>query len=801
MRRTALLFAAAAATLWFPASAGPKYWAGGDGYLFDTTMWTYGSALPTPNDNVWFTHGTYFTPVGERSSRVTLPSEVQIVQLLLSEPNNDWTGVAGVQDTCPVTLVGPSTLMLQDLRYSGTTDGRDLAFENVDVVFTNYQDNLQTDGGWRVYGRSLWRDSSLTMTNRPMYFTAGAGSEFVLDNSTILIDKGTFSANARHIFKSGDYRALRASSTLTATNVQVRGAHLHAPENCYAKEWFPSETNGLLEVTSVSDYSFQPTLVGGEKIALRGKLMATNNTSATVSKFTLTNSVAIYGRGTINASTQRMTTGYYYDFDVANLEIGYRLTSISNKAFYAMYPSVRFRNGVSFRAYDTRPGGNRNFDIAIPVDLYGHVSFDSRDIYTGVLRKLSQGSLLLAFQHRSGLEYHGFIEEGIGYVPVRFARYDIGDSTTVTNKTASYGSVSCRRRTHSFHMGAGAKIQNPDYDQIIEVTGEVDVDPTASIMVEVNSPGNNVYPLFSSLHDGPIPCTVGVPFPTEGCSVKWVGGSAYYSTGLATYTVRDGYWNGSEDGYWSNSANWGKGAKPNSGLDATFTGETRTIVTNDVDNAKCLKLGCVAGAPFIIRGDKAVCPQRKGLGNGDAAGIASSSIFPFVVECPVVANVNLICRTDQGSSYGFVALKGDVDAKNGVFGASGNIVVGGKVECRDLMIQQAAQHIKIGYPAWVNVWTNFTELTVLAGGKIYASAQAITNTAAGSIWIDRGGLVSVVGDWTCNTAANEHQVNGLLDLSSATLRGDATQGYFGSGVVRVSATDAPTARRCGSAKA
>ena len=222
-------------------------------------------------------------------------------------------------------------------------------------------------------------------------------------------------------------------------------------------------------------------------------------------------------------------------------------------------------------------------------------------------------------------------------------------------------------------------------------------------------------------------------------------------------------------------------------------------MTNDQDNAGCLKLACLAGAPFILRG-KEIKTYRNGLGADATPSVYSENTMPFIVECPLVANGNFGCMTKTGKGYGLIALMGDVNAAEGVFGPCGNVLVGGTTDCRELVLQKSAEPRRIGYtttPNWATLTKYFTELIVAKGGVINVSAQETANTAAGGIWIDKGGAVNVTGRWDWTTTENEHQVNGLLDLSAATVGGDAAQGYFGTGRVRIGATDGTAAVRFG----
>ena len=736
------------------------------------------------------------------TSRVTVPDGSRLNTLSLANPWTTWTGVAGLDDSCAVTLVGsPSKLWLQDWKYQNVAEGRALTMEGVKVESANMLEAAQSTGGLTLSGRLLMKNGSGWKETAPgMYSTVGAKGELTVKDSDLEFFSFVPSIDATMRFFSGSLRTSRFSTGMHSaqTNVQVRNAQLHVNADIRSVAYFPSGKDGLYDHIGVSDYSFQPTLAGGEQIALRGRTQATNNTGATVSKMNLTNDVAFYGRGTLNVGNIRVTNGRTADFDLENVEIGYRICeALANPDGTTDAPLVRFHNGVNIKMYDNRDGqSKRTPDISATVGFYGNTTIDIHDIYTGTLGKTSFNHKL-RFYDRSGVEFRGGTIEYVGFcgVPVRFSRYALGDDTSIEERDYNWN-VPCWRRTHAFTLGKNAIQKSATYEVVVEVAGDdIEVDPTATLIAGMQSDiKTDVWPVFCSLAKGPLGCTVQVSKEWEGASIKWVGGCAYYSTGTKDYggATTQGRWLGAEDGLWSNANNWGGALKPYSGIDATFNGETRTVVTNDTANAQALKLACMGGAPFILRGNK-IKTFRTGLGPDAAIAVFSQSPFPFIVECPLEANGDFGCNSQYSDSkaQGMVALMGAVDASQGKFGPSGCIVVGNTLDCRELVFQTAKFNTPYSYgdPGWSWVKKNFTELIVLKGGTINVSAQETANTVTGGLWIDKGGTVNVTGAWNWNTSTNEHQVNGLLDLSAATVGGDAAQGYFGTGRVRIGTTD------------
>lgn len=522
----------------------------GDGSLADPTKNSRGEML-TEQHYIYFQHSADGQP--GQTSRVTVPDGFKLDNINLANVWTTWSGVAGLDDSCAVTLVGsPSKLWLQDWKYPTIEAGRTLTLDGVRIEQTNMLDFAQLSGGLKLDGRLLMKNGSAYKATSPgMYSTAGATGELTVKDSDLEFFSFAPDADAKLRLLSGTLTAPRwtIGTGCFQTNVQIRNAQVRVNANLTHPSFFPSGTNGLFECLLVSDNSFTPVLSQGEQIALRGKAMATNNTGATVSKCILTNDVAFYGRGTLNTGYLRVMNGKTADFDLANLELGYRIDAMANPDGVTDAPNVNFRNGINLRMYDTRPGGTRAVDFSIPVDFYGPVTLDSRDIYSYAVRSLSFNHTL-SFHDRSSVEYRGNVTVGYRLQPVRYGRYAVADDSTLTESDYNT-SAPCWRRTHDYVLGRNAVHNVTTYEEVVEATGEVSVDPTAKLIAGVPANvGNDLYPLFCSLSGRPLGCTLAVQNEAEGCSIKWVGGCAYYSNGLKDYGGKTtmGSWLGAEDG-------------------------------------------------------------------------------------------------------------------------------------------------------------------------------------------------------------------------------------------------------------
>ena len=184
--------------------AATYYWKGGgaagEGDWSDPSQW---SVAPTADSVVYFAHGMGYMPAGERPSVVNVLGSVYVNRILLQEYNAGWAGELGSQDTCPVTFKGPGALYLSEKNQSGSANGRDMHFENIDVVMTNHLDLAGDAASFTLCGHSRWKDSSFRSTAST--FNMASGADVVLDNVTFDFKRLTMANDVRLLCKSGTF--------------------------------------------------------------------------------------------------------------------------------------------------------------------------------------------------------------------------------------------------------------------------------------------------------------------------------------------------------------------------------------------------------------------------------------------------------------------------------------------------------------------------------------------------------------------------------------------------------------------
>lgn len=778
------------------------YWKGGDGSWSDSSMW---SALPPASEDAYFAHGSGFSPQGERASVVSVTGSVYIRRILLSEYSGSWTGELGSWDTCPVTFKGPGTIYLSEKGSGpGSSAGRDMHFEDITIVMTNHLDASGDAGNFIIRGHSIWKNSSFRSTAST--FSLSSGADVVMDGVDFDFKRLTMASNIRLLFKTGTftYDTTGSGTLFGSPYADIRDGQIRCTSTamCTAKEWLPSGTNGLLAITGRDgDLNLEPALAKGDKVCLRGTFMSTNHVDSCI-RSAFTNDCVVYGRGTLSTGFVFLRPGVKVDFDIRDFVLARRFAE--DGAASETPTELNFRNGTLIGYWgssnDVQPYSHEKSYIR--ANFYGDLVMDAWDRRRDVATKFVMGAgtrRCYNMQERSGIVFkRGTVDAAYLRKPVRFARYVVGDGVTVKELDYNY-STPTDLRTHDLKIGANASWSALSYGQVLDANGEVEIDPSATITVPLNPKitDDTVEPVFVSLLDEKPDCTFQYTNQKAGFEVKWVGGCGYYTSGNRTYGVSNGRWTGSSSGYWSESANWGNGVAPTqSDITASLFGQTNTLITNDLEKAYAYSIYAdIKSAPFIIRGNPVVVKSANCAPNDSSASVMSVAEYPFIMEAQLVATGNRLGLTHKNGSRGGIALKGGfafdpvAQPTPGQLVPSGFITLGGTSVCGDLKMEHAITPYYIAYRAHADRdYSKRSELTIMKGGSLTVQNQTTVNASTASLWIAKGGRMKVSGTWNWNDVANEHQVDGILDLD-ATVGGNATQGYFGSGTLKVKTTD------------
>ena len=277
-----------------------------------------------------------------------------------------------------------------------------------------------------------------------------------------------------------------------------------------------------------------------------------------------------------------------------------------------------------------------------------------------------------------------------------------------------------------------------------------------------------LHPVYSSLGSSVPTGSIDLGVIPEGWTLKTVEGTAYLTNGGQTYEQWD-VWTGASSGLWSDGGNWVVRSGPTTSARwARFHGETRTVVTNDVDNVEVLRIRTeTKSAPFVITG-KSIAVTATGTGADST--IYHQNQFPFILRTLLTSTE--IAFNITSSRDAPVVLAGGLSAQNAKLAIAGSTIVDSNVTAAQFGFLSASVD---------------TVFSIRPGATASFTAQSDPIASKGVIWIEPGGTMSVAGDLRCATVRNDHRIDGLLNVTG-TLGGTSEQGYFGTGVVQVAAT-------------
>jgi hypothetical protein len=403
----------------------------------------------------------------------------------------------------------------------------------------------------------------------------------------------------------------------------------------------------------------------------------------------------------------------------------------------------------------------------------------------------------------------GIYNSAFDELPRRFEAYEIGEEMEVNQRNSDY-SVSSALRVRDFKMAAGSSYKSGQQNQEIEAIGEVSIDPSAKIVhTSYNTSNNGCWPAFRSLEPEPPTANLSLSSMPDGYSLRWVGGSAFYANDVditASFSESYGYWlDGGPDCNFSTSGNWGRKTLYKTGtVNMSLSGKRHTVVTNDVDDVAVKSLifgmqqdGYAGSAPFIVRGNpiavtSADIPASVDWRNKPSPypAVFTASSFPQTMETRIDSAQSVMCVAAASSSErrGILYFKGGIKAPQARFVPMGTIVLGGDVEIKDLNPADAigtGSNTRQSSPYGRRLWT---EIMLKPGCDVTVSEQTSVNNADVMLSIMTNATMTVNGAWIWNETNTEHVIKGELVLNG-TVGGDAIQGFFGKGVLRVNTTD------------
>lgn len=758
LSKNRLALAAFAASSIAYAGVGNGTWTGGGATTdwSDAGNWLYG------NYPVSTSHALFFKEANQTSPAVLTATQNVYCMYIQLDPRTDANGNAFLPDPIPVTLKGPMNLSL-----SPNTDvalnisaGRRLVIDGATV---------KDCGGIYARGELIVRGvatlSATNMSRECKFETPGGrivvdgatvnmyGFRTKLDNSLELSVKhgGFFKFDQLYgtVGVPGEWRASLVDGTIWTPNGQA----------LYNAGLIPARS-GELVVRRANAEAFKPAISCLEHHRWGGDVYVTNHVDAALC---VTNPSTFYGGGRLFASVFTFTPAHATQtVDLAEINLGNKI----NFSGWGHTTCYDFVGGTHFGGFGNWRSSEQPNDLYWMI-LRGDNVFDTLDCFDhATTRTFWMKRMFL--QPRSSLAYvgGGEVTNLVEELPPRLAGLRVGAGTTAV---LSQLPTARHLATQKLTLSADARLLLPALANAPCVFGEASVDPSSRIVIPLPSTLDvKLHPVYSSL-DSSVPTeSIDLGELPEGWTLKTVEGTAYLTNGGQTYEQWD-VWTGASSGLWSDGGNWILRSGPTTSARwARFHGETRTVVTNDVDNVEVLRIRTeTKSAPFVITG-KSIAVTATGTGADST--IYHQNQFPFILRTLLTSTE--IAFNITSSRDAPVVLAGGLSAQNAKLAIAGSTIVDSNVTAAQFGFLSASVD---------------TVFSIRPGATASFTAQSDPIASKGVIWIEPGGTMSVAGDLRCATVRNDHRIDGLLNVTG-TLGGTSEQGYFGTGVVQVAAT-------------
>ncbi len=352
--------------------------------------------------------------------------------------------------------------------------------------------------------------------------------------------------------------------------------------------------------------------------------------------------------------------------------------------------------------------------------------------------------------------------------PFRLNTLSIGAGATLHQKFASIGFVLARR----IEMGDGASMTfMPRYVSFETETSSIA--PTASVLLDVSSTSSDRHQVWTDFSNGPKPS-----FSCSGnaaWSVHLAGPFAFVSKNgtVVDFGDKTTCWTGAGgNALWSTAGNWNGEVPSAAGKVAYFYDDNQTIVTNDTARTVARMYFKASAGSFAFFGEPIALNSV--VTNEDNSPINLGGPLPVAVYNTISkSSAKATGLSFLSASRGFIALMGEVALTNHIFRFSGDMRVGGNVNCASVIFDTASSSTKP------------SACTVLPGATVVATAQAFTQDKGIGYEVRPGGVLDVRGgiwDWAHPVT---NRIDGTLKLGAAI--GTTANTYFsGRGTIQLS---------------
>jgi hypothetical protein len=574
----------------------------------------------------------------------------------------------------------------------------------------------------------------------------------------------------------------------------------------------------LVKQSDASSYEYPVTFTGlgslvatNEDFIINGKRrLVLNGPTLICGEMRIANALEIKGGSVVCRKLMPWTASAVIsvtDGQIAADELG-ASTSVAGALLAATNSILKFGSVTKAHNYELSGGSfavtNGGLTIASGVD---EAHFDVDEFALAGTLDAADTDVKVVFDRAVTIGAYGNWSTGANIAEVNFAASPVFNTTdaadnetdrTVTIKNISMqskydsivvsgcGTLAISQKDNPFRLeslllneGAGLSVKNNSYGVISLVNLEMKSDssigltagkasfeiestkiaPTASVKVDEPSATDKRYLLWTDFSNGAKPTFV---CKEDGAySVRTAGPFAFaVGKDAAATKDKDAEWTGlGSDANWGTIGNWNKSV-PESGV-SYFSGDTNTEITNEVSRT-------ITRMHFSQNGAFAFFGEPIGLNsttiNANNAPIYNSGSLP-------VAVYNALSKTSNKATglsfvvYGdtFMALMGEVALTNLIFRFSGDMRIGGNVNCANVIFDP-----KIG--------SRHPSCTILPGAELVVTDQQEVQKEGIGYDVREDGVLDVrsgVWDWSVPVTNN---VEGTLKLGAAF--GTSSKSYF-----------------------
>ena len=586
-------------------------------------------------------------------------------------------------------------------------------------------------------------------------------------NTKIHISGGNLNITASSIDKDADF--IFTNGVLTATFTVTDSRLLGSEDAVFKSTVSPSGSN----------YTKSPSINVVKEDGEVVKCTTVFATNGNYSAFHFANEATLIAK-TLNLSRFTIAEAKNVTLFADRINLGSRIFPTVNGA------SLTVPNGTTFGAFGDWYVYDKNFSL----NLGGDVVFDTTDCFDGITpRNISVSKLVaspdLAIKVR-----------GVGDLSLVFSDTSALKTLSIEdNASFTYTNATKCLLVDNLCLGDNSKVNLKCGGGAIEVSS-AQIASTAKIYVHnANNLSNIAYPLIiandESVADAITPKITFVDDVLDGYNLCKQDNCIYLTNNeqpVFEEIGKSNIWCGANGGYWNDIKNWlGEKRVPNYGkyVDSGvsnhvyITGTRNTEITNNMEGTVYLaRIAFLKDCgPARLTGGKFNLGSN-GYRNVDTTPISSSSKFPVIIDSEIFTT-NSFGATVASDSY--MVFNGALSIVK-ILRPCGDIRVGGNISCAQVLLDNQK-------------FTNgrVTQLHVLNGGTVTASAQITNQTSALSCYVidENGKLVFEDGKtskgvrYTCGhlETMKPSLINGLMDIQCPyfTIK---NQYYHGTGEIR-----------------